>query len=316
MSTLSGSGTPVPVESYVGVGAGLPAQVDEKGNTVPIDPKEVDIPLGVPAGIFEQYKMIESRSQNTNHLFWSTPTLLLGAQAALLPVQFNRSVRPFARVLSGLLSCSVSFLSLQLLSRHRLHEKLDIEWLLFVERTYGLKQLHDKTESRLDYDNHDIWNLPWRGENVHRPTDILGKGSERFFRRWVNKIEIALCKIHSGDVWVLGIGIVTLASLFLTGRAARTIIIQRRWDNNLANKHMKIWMQNRGIPSWVFKLFKEHSIGHHNIKHVTNEVLKEDLGIQSFGERFQLLEAIRDWEKMEFNKSFSENVKKNKKNTL
>ncbi|MGW2563063.1 hypothetical protein ACWCXB_28225 [Streptomyces sp. NPDC001514] len=53
-----------------------------------------------------------------------------------------------AQVTSGLLSMVVSFMSVQLLAKHRRHELADSIWLQEFERARGLPEVHAPAEQR------------------------------------------------------------------------------------------------------------------------------------------------------------------------
>lgn len=81
-------------------------------------------------------------------MMWQVPGLALTAQAFLMTIALSPGAGRLARVISGVLSMVVSFLSVQLLEKHRRHELADSIWLQEFERARGLPEVHGPAEER------------------------------------------------------------------------------------------------------------------------------------------------------------------------
>jgi hypothetical protein len=81
-------------------------------------------------------------------MMWQAPGLGLAAQAFLMTIALNPDTGQLAKVSSGLLSVVVSFMSVQLLAKHRRHELADSIWLQEFEKNRGLEQIHAPAEER------------------------------------------------------------------------------------------------------------------------------------------------------------------------
>lgn len=89
-----------------------------------------------------QYQAVAARRAGFDTMMWQVPGLGLTAQAFLMTIALSPDTGQLARVTSGVLSMVVSFLSVQLLAKHRLHEVADSIWLQEFERVRGLPEAH------------------------------------------------------------------------------------------------------------------------------------------------------------------------------
>ncbi|MFD8396476.1 hypothetical protein ACFV2N_46730 [Streptomyces sp. NPDC059680] len=95
-----------------------------------------------------QYQVVASRRAGFDSMMWQVPGLALTAQAFLMTIALSSDAGRLARVTSGVLSIVVSFMSVQLLAKHRRHELADSIWLQEFEKTRGLPEIHGPAEER------------------------------------------------------------------------------------------------------------------------------------------------------------------------
>jgi len=97
---------------------------------------------------FVQYQAVATRRAGFDSMMWQAPGLGLAAQAFLMTIALDPDTAQLAKVTSGLLSMVVSFMSVQLLAKHRRHELADSIWLQEFERRRGLPEIHAPAEER------------------------------------------------------------------------------------------------------------------------------------------------------------------------
>jgi hypothetical protein len=95
-----------------------------------------------------QYQVVATRRAGFDSMMWQVPGLALTAQAFLMTIALSADAGRLARVTSGVLSVVVSFMSVQLLAKHRRHELADSVWLHEFERARGLPEIHAPAEER------------------------------------------------------------------------------------------------------------------------------------------------------------------------
>lgn len=96
---------------------------------VPKDAVETQIPS--PDAI---YAALAARRTQFDILLWQAPVLSLTAQAFLMTVALGSGVPLYSRTIACLLSVVVSFLTVQILTRHRQAEVTDAHWLRDLEK--------------------------------------------------------------------------------------------------------------------------------------------------------------------------------------
>lgn len=90
-------------------------------------------PQGNPPSRDVIYEALAARRTQFDNLLWQAPVLSLTAQAFLMTTALGSDVSRYARTVSCLLSILVSFLSVQILTRHRQAEITDAHWLRDLE---------------------------------------------------------------------------------------------------------------------------------------------------------------------------------------
>lgn len=113
-------------------------------------------------------------------MMWQAPGLGLAAQAFLMTIALNPGTGQLAQASSGLLSMVVSFMSVQLLVKHRHHELADSIWLERFEKARGLPEVHASASERCQ-----VAGLPSKG----------------------------LVKLRSHRVWIAGLTVFGLVGL-------------------------------------------------------------------------------------------------------
>lgn len=84
------------------------------------------------------YQVVAARRLQWDALVWQVPVLSLTAQAFLFTISLDPGTSRTARVMASLLSLVITFLSIELMSRHRQAEIMDARWLEAVEEeTFG-----------------------------------------------------------------------------------------------------------------------------------------------------------------------------------
>ncbi|MFE4696375.1 hypothetical protein ACFRIC_04720 [Streptomyces sp. NPDC056738] len=97
---------------------------------------------------FLQYQAVAARRAGFDSMMWQAPGLGLTAQAFLMTIALSPDTGQLAQIASGLLSVVVSFMSVQLLAKHRRHELADSIWLQDFEKSRGLPEVHGPAEER------------------------------------------------------------------------------------------------------------------------------------------------------------------------
>lgn len=103
------------------------------------DPPPVDAELSMAC-----YNAVAQRRLQYDALMWQVPALSLTAQAFLFTIALDGGAGRLARVLAGLLAAIVSFLTVQLMAKHRWHERIDSNWLDRFEQRSGLEPVHGR----------------------------------------------------------------------------------------------------------------------------------------------------------------------------
>jgi hypothetical protein len=96
------------------------------------------------------YEMVLTRRLHHDGLVWQVPALSLTAQAFLFTIALAPDTRTTARIIAAVLSMIASFISVQLMARHRAFELVDARWLEQFEEAHGLPTLHAPADKALD----------------------------------------------------------------------------------------------------------------------------------------------------------------------
>jgi hypothetical protein len=83
----------------------------------------------------EQYKLVSARRQAYDTLIWQTPSLAIATQSFLLTIALGPYTAQIPRILTAGLSFVTSVAALQLMQKHRQHERLDRASLVNFETT-------------------------------------------------------------------------------------------------------------------------------------------------------------------------------------
>jgi|SRR5690242_5862865 len=90
----------------------------------------------------EQYNLLANRRQAFDALLWQTPVLSLTAQAFLFTIALSDGNTVVARAISAMLALIVALASLQLMAKHRYHEKACSLLLQIHEEANDLHPVH------------------------------------------------------------------------------------------------------------------------------------------------------------------------------
>jgi hypothetical protein len=108
-----------------------------------------------PAAPSEMYLAIAARRTQFDNLLWQVPVLSLTAQAFLFTVALGADTSRTARIIAAFLSLIVTFLTLQLFTRHRQAEITDAHWLERYEmETLGVPPAHGIAWRQVRNDTH------------------------------------------------------------------------------------------------------------------------------------------------------------------
>lgn len=91
---------------------------------------------GVMASEEQVYEVVAARRLQWDQLVWQVPVLSLTAQAFLFTIALGGGNTCGARVVAALLSLIATFMSIELMSRHRQAEIADAHWLEAYEREH------------------------------------------------------------------------------------------------------------------------------------------------------------------------------------
>ena len=117
------------------------------------------------------YELVELRRQQWDLMIWQIPILTLTGQAFLFTIILGGSTAPWARVLAGVMSLGISFLSLLLLTRHRQAEQADAAWLASREREWDARD----AQHGLAWTRRRDLHLPGFSESESRSRRLLRK---------------------------------------------------------------------------------------------------------------------------------------------
>lgn len=100
------------------------------------------------------YAVIAARRAGYDSLMWQVPSLGLTAQAFLLTIALGPGTAQVPRLAASLLAGIVALLSMQLMSKHRLHEQIDSIELERIEHDMGVTKAlgfapHERSGSRV-----------------------------------------------------------------------------------------------------------------------------------------------------------------------
>ncbi|MGW1678561.1 hypothetical protein [Saccharopolyspora sp. NPDC002376] len=88
------------------------------------------------------YQAVAQRRAQYDTLMWQVPALGLTAQAFLLTITLGHESGRLSRILASGLAALVSVLTMQLMAKHRWHERVDSQWLEEFEKRHGLDVVH------------------------------------------------------------------------------------------------------------------------------------------------------------------------------
>lgn len=95
-------------------------------------------PLPTP----EVYAAVAARRTQFDNLVWQVPVLSITAQAFLVTISLGADTSPVVRTISCVLSLIVSFLTVQIFTRHRQAEITDAHWLEEYKKRHSLPGGH------------------------------------------------------------------------------------------------------------------------------------------------------------------------------
>jgi len=87
------------------------------------------------------YQTIASRRLGYDTSMWQVPVLSFTAQAFLFTIALSASNYNLARLLAALLALIIALISMQLMSKHRYHERIDVKLLESLEKDMKLDKL-------------------------------------------------------------------------------------------------------------------------------------------------------------------------------
>ena len=140
------------------------------------------------------YEVLSNRRNLRDDLLWRAPALGLTAQAFLLTIALNSASSIFAKFFSSFLALITSFMSMQLMAKHRYFEKLDNLHIEQLEEINGLIKYHGNHENLkniLDQDKKEKLDI-----KMHKIACIFDK----------------FLKLSSYHVWMFGLSMFAMVS--------------------------------------------------------------------------------------------------------
>lgn len=102
------------------------------------------------------YQALRERRLAYDSMMWQSPALGIAAQSFLLSMAFDGSKGVFPNLVCSLLSTGLGLSSIQLMMKHRHHERLTTQQLHKLEVDHGLIQVHERP-CRATEDDHFHW---------------------------------------------------------------------------------------------------------------------------------------------------------------
>lgn len=139
------------------------------------------------------YEALTARVGHRDALLWQSAALAMTAQAFLLVIALGHDSGAVARFAASLLGCVVTYMSAQLMLKHRMYLTNDQVMMISLERTMGLPT------SAIDYESQ----LAHIEQDTSKP--LLRERAKE--KKW-------LTRFTSVNIWVYGLsafGIVNLA---------------------------------------------------------------------------------------------------------
>jgi hypothetical protein len=140
------------------------------------------------------YEALTARVGDRDALLWQSPALGMTAQAFLLVIALGHDSSPAARCLAALLGIVVTFMSVQLMLKHRMYMTSDQLMMISLERRMGMPS------SAIDF-QHQIAYLK---RDVTLPRLIKRARPKKY-----------LTRLRSVDVWMWGLGLFGVINLAL-----------------------------------------------------------------------------------------------------
>jgi hypothetical protein len=140
------------------------------------------------------YKVLSNRRNLRDDLLWRAPVLGLTAQAFLLTIALNSASSVFAKIFSSFLAIITSFMSMQLMAKHRYFEKLDNLHIEQLEEINGITKYHGNHENLKNFLTQD------RKKKLNTKNNKLAKIFDRFI------------KLSSYHVWMFGLSMFAIVS--------------------------------------------------------------------------------------------------------
>ena len=153
------------------------------------------------------YEVLSNRRNLRDDLLWRAPALGLTAQAFLLTIALNSSSSIFAKFFSSFLALMTSFMSMQLMTKHRYFEKLDNLLIEQIEEKNGLIKYHGAHEKLKNHLNRD------RKEKL----DIKSNKLINIFSWFL--------KLSSYNVWMFGLSMFAAVSFIVMMMSIISLIV-------------------------------------------------------------------------------------------
>lgn len=136
------------------------------------------------------YEALTARVGHRDALLWQSPALAMTAPAFLLTIALGHDAGPVARLLAAFLGLVVTFMSIQLMLKHRMYMTNDQVMMVSLERMMGIPA------SAIDHET----------QLAHLRRDLLsGRMKEK---KW-------LTRFVSVNVWISGLGLFAIVNLIL-----------------------------------------------------------------------------------------------------
>lgn len=235
--------------------------------------------------LIEQYNYLQARTRADDSKRWTTPAILVGTQALLLPIQLSKKMPANNKLLVGAISSGAGLLGLHLVARQRADDKMQQAWTQQTESTLAIKK--PQTETKVKGNDLELKTSP--------EVNVQTEGLKNWKAGLPLGVDKKLDKLDTTDVWLDGLAVTTCTSSLLVLSAIVTTLslFSRRWDP--AHAATRSWLNSNNIPKFVANRFRQQGITTSNMENLTHITLRDELNINEWGLRNEILQAIRKY---------------------
>ncbi len=144
------------------------------------------------------YTVLSNRRQAYDQMMWQAPALSLTAQAFLFSIALAAGSAQASRLVASSLALLISFMSVQLMGKHRHHERTSADLLETLEQELKIRPVHQVR---------------------HRPSESSGPKVTTALPLWHRVIDLSSYKVWVGGLTLFGVAaaVVLVISAFDPG---------------------------------------------------------------------------------------------------